>query len=291
MATGNPFSIRKPATFLLLAFLVTDLAAQTAVTVSGTVRNRATGGFLAGANIISQTSKKGTTADAKGAWRMSIPRGDQSLTGLTTRANGQVRWAVEFNLGLPVNVAGPLTMSRSGRQDVRLQAVWSAESFVRPYNWMWRIERWNQDKAWLFETVHHKMVLQNLPGNVQRLGITHGFNTLTLNRAWEINKIILRAGAGGVLAHPESTIDKKVFNDKSGLFNLGYYLTGPLFMSSVARPLRISKGFLINLEGKVTAGYARIPIVDGTAKFLHLAFHLNAGLGFSVRGKKTQPDI
>ena len=213
------------------------------------------------------------------------------LTGVSIRASGQVRWAVDFDLGLPVNVSTPLTLSQNGRQDVNLLSVWSAESFIRPYNWMWRIGRWNNGKAWMFETIHHKMVLQNCPDNVQWFAITHGFNTLTLDRAWEIKKLILFAGAGAVLAHPESKIDQQVFNDKSGLFKLGYYLTGPVFMTSVARPLKISKGFQINFEGKMTVGYAKVPIVNGTAQLLHLAFHLNAGLGFSVRGRLAEVKV
>ncbi|MCX6225650.1 MAG: hypothetical protein NTV01_13020 [Bacteroidia bacterium] len=209
------------------------------------------------------------------------------MIGATASVSGQVRWAVEYGMGLAVNMQMPLTISQNGKQDVSLLADWSAESFQLPYNWMWRIGRWNNGKAWMFETVHHKMALRNLPENVQWFSITHGFNTLTLNRAWEIKKVILQVGAGGVLAHPESTIDNQVFNEKSGLFKLGYYLTGPVFMTSVARPLRICNGFLINFEGKITVGYAKVPIVDGTAQLFHLAFHLYAGLGLSVRGKSA----
>ncbi|HBB91725.1 MAG TPA: hypothetical protein DC042_08385 [Bacteroidales bacterium] len=67
------------------------------------------------------------------------------------------------------------------------------------------------------------------------------------------------------------------------MFKLGYYLTGPILMTSVARPLRIGKGFWINFEGTITAGLAKVPIADGSASFMHLAFHLHAGLGASVR--------
>ena len=197
--------------------------------------------------------------------------------------SAQVRWSVDFNLGLPGNVPAPLPMSQTGKQRVSLLAVWSAEPFILPVNWMWRIGRWNDSKAWELETIHHKMVLQNRPDNIERLAITHGFNTLTVNRAREIKKLILRAGAGIVLAHPESSIDNLAFNEKSGLFKLGYYLTGPVLMVSAARPLRICKGFMVNLEGKTTIGYADVPIVNGRAQLLHLAFHLNAGLGLSVR--------
>lgn len=205
--------------------------------------------------------------------------------GFGMQVNGQVRWSVDFNFGLPVNIPAVLTISQDGKPDQSLRAVWSAEPFIRPYNWMWRIGRWNDNKAWEFETVHHKLVLQNRPDNVQWLSITHGFNTASINRAWRYQKFIVRTGAGCVLAHPESTIDNMAFNQESGLFKWGYYLTGPVVMTSAARPINVSKWFLINLEGKMTAGYANVPIIHGRAKLLHLAFHLNAGLGFSFRGR------
>lgn len=205
----------------------------------------------------------------------------------SNHVTGQVRWAAEFNLGLPVNIPGPLSVNRNGNPDISILARWSAASFERPYNWMWRIGRWNRNTAWEFETIHHKMVLLNPHDPIQWLSITHGFNTLTVNKAWEKDKLILRLGAGAVLAHPESTIDSLRFNQESGLFNLGYYLTGPVFMASAARPLKPCNNFLVNLECKMTVGYANVPVVDGRASLLHLAFHLNAGLGFSVRGRKA----
>jgi hypothetical protein len=132
-------------------------------------------------------------------------------------------------------------------------------------------------------------VLQNKPANVQNLSITHGFNTLTIVRAREFGKIILRAGAGAVLAHCESTIGNVAFNENDGLLGLGYYLTGPVVMGSVARPLRIFDWFVINTEGTMTVGYANVPVVDGRAKMLHLAIHVNAGPGFRVNGRPVVP--
>ncbi len=204
-------------------------------------------------------------------------------------APAQVRWSGEFNLGLPVNVPLPMTITQNYHPVISRFAVWGSEPFARPYNWMWRVGRWNGTRAWEFETIHHKLILQNRPDAIQWLGITHGFNTLTLNRAWDFSKIRLRMGFGGVLAHPESTVNHLVFNEKSGLFKLGYYLTGPILMTSVARPLRIGKGFLINFEGTITAGLAKVPIADGSANFMHLAFHLHAGLGgsFAARSKEV----
>jgi hypothetical protein len=201
---------------------------------------------------------------------------------------GQVRWSADFNLGLPLNIPMPVTITQNYQPVISQFGIWSAEPFARPFNWMWRIGRWNWGRAWEFETMHHKMVLMNRPDEIQRFGITHGFNTLTLNRAREIGKVVLRYGAGGVLAHPESTIRDQVFNEKSGLFKSGYFLTGPIIMTSVSRPLRIGNSLLINLEGSITAGYARLPVASGSASLMHLAFHLHAGIGGSVGAKSAK---
>lgn len=210
----------------------------------------------------------------------------------TLSLKGQVRWSADFNLGLPVNIPMPVTITQNYEPVISRFGVWSAEPFKAPYNWMWRIGRWNYGRAWEFETMHHKMVMVNRPDEIQWFGITHGFNTLTLNRAREIGKVILRYGAGGVLAHPESTVRNLVFNEKSGFFKTGYFLTGPVVMTSVSRPLRIGNSFLINLEGSITAGYARVPVATGSASLMHLAFHLHAGIGGSVRsGKSTGEPI
>ena len=201
----------------------------------------------------------------------------------------QVRWTIDFNLGLPANIPTPLSISQSGYPDINLMAVYVTEPFIRPFNWMWRIGRWNSAYAWEFETIHHKMILKNRPDEVQWFSITHGFNTLTINRAIEMKEIIVRVGVGGVLTHPESTIRHQVLNEKSGLLNLGYYLRGPVFMTSAARPVAFGKSFLINFEGKITAGYAQVPIADGHARVIHLALHLQAGPGGSVKGRKRIP--
>ncbi|MFH0761300.1 MAG: hypothetical protein V2A67_07330 [Bacteroidota bacterium] len=198
---------------------------------------------------------------------------------------GQVSWKAEFNLGLPWSVPSLLWISQEGQPDLKINAVWSSQAFELPLNWMWRIGRWKGGKGWEFETIHHKMVLRNLTDEVHWFGMTHGFNTLTLNRAWEREKFNFRIGAGGVLVHPESTVRDQALDEKSGLFNLGYYLTGPLLLASAARPLKIGKVLRINLEGTMTAGYASVPVADGTARTIAVAVHLHAGVGL-VTGNK-----
>jgi len=200
----------------------------------------------------------------------------------------QTRWTAEFNVGLPWSVPSPVWIAQKGEPGLTVQARWSAQAFELPLNWMWRIGRWNGNRGWEFETIHHKMVMINRPEEIQWFGITHGFNTLTINRAWESGHWVIRAGAGGVLAHPESTIRHQAFNEQSGLFNLGYYLTGPLLLGSVARPVRLFRFLQLNLEGTFTAGYAKVPIAGGTARTIAVAFHLHAGIGVAVGGKSDE---
>ena len=197
--------------------------------------------------------------------------------------NGQTSWRADFSLGLPWSVPSTLRISQDGQPDLKIHAAWSAQAFELPLNWMWKIGRWNGGTGWEFETIHHKMVLKNLTDEVHWFGMTHGFNTLTINHAWERGKFNFRIGAGGALVHPESTVRNQVFDEKSGLFNLGYYLTGPLLLTSVARPVRIGKVLRINLEGTLTAGYAAVPVANGNARTIAVAVHLHAGVGAVAR--------
>lgn len=198
---------------------------------------------------------------------------------------GQISWRADCNVGLPWSVPSQLRISQEGQPGLMIHSTWLAQPFELPLNWMWRIGRWNGGKGWEFETIHHKMVLKNLTDEVHWFGMTHGFNTLTINRAWERGKFSFRAGVGGALVHPESTVRGLAFNERSGLFNLGYYLTGPLLLTSAARPVKIGKVLRINLEGTLTAGYAAVPVANGTARTLAVAVHLHAGVGIVTSDK------
>ncbi len=59
---------------LFLAVLAPALVAQNTITITGTVRNKATGTIISGANILDPATKKGATSDQKGAWQLDVEK-------------------------------------------------------------------------------------------------------------------------------------------------------------------------------------------------------------------------
>ena len=96
---------------------------------------------------------------------------------------------------------------------------------------------------WELELVHHKLYLQNPPPEVQAFQITHGFNFITLNRRWPVYGFGLRAGAGIVLAHPQTTIRGRAFPENGGAFGLGWYVSGPAAQVGLERRIRLNPRF------------------------------------------------
>jgi hypothetical protein len=54
--------------------------------------------------------------------------------------------------------------------------------------------------------LNRKILLRNESDEVEHFSVSHGFYLLTLNRSIRYRGIILRAGAGVVLSHPESRV-------------------------------------------------------------------------------------
>ncbi|MFO7616444.1 MAG: hypothetical protein R6V75_04265 [Bacteroidales bacterium] len=192
----------------------------------------------------------------------------------------QVLWTVNLNAGAPVNIPVPLHISQSGHPDISLLARWSSDPFMLPFYWMWRIGRINNDRGWEFEAIHHKLILENRPPEVSEFRITHGFNLLFVNRSYHDRWLNWRYGAGVILAHPENRVREQQLNEQLGLFNRGYYISGPALNVSVNRPFYPSRLFFANLELKATAGVAFVPVHAGRATVGHLSVHLIAGLGY-----------
>ena len=51
-------------------------------------------------------------------------------------------------------------------------------------------------------------------------------------------------------------------------------------MASATRRFPLAAGFFLSLDGRVSASYVRVPVVNGHASVPNLALHLHAGLGF-----------
>lgn len=189
---------------------------------------------------------------------------------------------VEGFLGFPYNLPLPLTVRQSGEPDINLTADFASKPFEIPVYWVWRISYWDNKKSWELEAIHHKLFLKNNPPEIQDFSISHGLNLITINRGWQFRNFILRAGAGIVIAHPESIIRNKKFPENAGIFNWGYYFAGPAVNISASKAFEIINCLYAVCELKLSSSYSHVPVYNGSADLFNTAVQLNIGLGISL---------
>lgn len=196
----------------------------------------------------------------------------------------QAKWSFELHGGLATNLRLPLIIKQSGYPDIVIKrAHFESEPLISPWYWNWRFSKWFDDQCITFEAIHHKLYLVNKPTEVQRFGISHGFNMLLLNYGKSIDKnFVVRAGIGSVLLHPESTIRGMAYPEGPGFDFKGYVLRGVVINVAIAKQFLISKYFFVNTEGKITAAVVNAPVVNGHARVYNVAFQLILGLGCNL---------
>jgi hypothetical protein len=128
-------------------------------------------------------------------------------------------------------------------------------------------------EPWAFELelIHHKLYLANRPAEVDTFEITHGYNPILLNVVREKWGAAFRAGAGILLAHPQSTIRGLRFPETGGI--LGWYVSGPAAQAGVSKWRDFGRHFFAGAEGKFVGAWARVPIVQGSADVPNLSLH------------------
>ncbi len=188
-------------------------------------------------------------------------------------------WAFELFVGFPIGFPAPLTIRQSGRPDIAVRARYESRPFRKPIYYGWRVGRWDGSRGWELELVHDKLYLADRPPGVEEFAISHGYNLLTVNRACVRGGLVRRAGAGVVVAHPESTVRGKPLPEDGGPLGRGYYLAGPTVQAAVEKRIRVRGDLFLPIEGKATASFARVPVADGSADVPRAALHGLAGLG------------
>ncbi len=196
--------------------------------------------------------------------------------------SAQTQWSFDYSVTLPYNVPLPLTIRQHGSEDITLTARYRSEPFVVPMTWMWKISYWSDSTAWSLMAIHHKLYLENPPAEVEEFAITHGFNIISIVHSWRVGEVVMGAGAGIVLAHPEVSVRGKRLPEDGGIFNMGYYVAGPTLNFSVGRRFSILGGLYLLGEAMVHTSYASVPIAGGKAQFFSLVGHVSLGLGFAV---------
>ncbi len=188
-------------------------------------------------------------------------------------------WTFEVFVGVPFGFPSTLTIRQSGQPDIAARAHYESRPFRTPLYYGWRVGRWDGDRAWELELVHDKLYLAGPPPGVEEFAISHGYNLVTVNRAWEHGGLVRRVGAGVVVAHPENTVRGKRLPENGGLLGWGYYLAGPTVQAAVEKRVRLRGDLFLPVEGKATASFARVPVADGSADVPHAALHGLAGFG------------
>ncbi len=216
------------------------------------------------------------------------------MTALSTYGQSS-RWSFTLYGGAPFNLPLPLSIRQMDHPTLRLSARYRSEPFRSPYYWVWRIARWNNNCAWEFEAVHHKLFLENPPDEVQWFAISHGYNILLINRAFRksilgIQRMVLRFGLGWVLSHPETEVRSLVLSGDGGLANTGYYLTGPVLNMALAKRYYLSKSFFLSGEIKCNPSVSNIPIRQGSATLYNIHVALVFGIGMDLRAASEATD-
>ncbi len=190
------------------------------------------------------------------------------------------RWGFSASLGAAWSVPTPLVIRQAGQPDLRLQARWAGEPFRRPWYYVLRVERSEEDVGWALAFVHHKLHLANPPADVEGFDVSHGYNLLIAERSWRGHGARMSLGAGLVIAHPENEVRGRKLAEPGGLFGGAYRLGGPVLGGALAREIPLRGRWVLPLEGRATAAWARVPVAGGHASVPNVALHGLAGIGW-----------
>jgi hypothetical protein len=199
-----------------------------------------------------------------------------------TPASAQ-RWNIHVGTGVAYNLPSSLVIEQRGASELSLTARYGTHAFETPLYYVARVEReGTSGGALALELVHHKLFLENEPPEVQELAISHGFNVVTVQRAWSRGDALRwRAGAGVVVAHPETTVRGRA-QPKGGWLDRGYYVAGPAAQLGGGLSRRLIGRTRVGVEAKLIGARAWVPIADGTARLWHASAHLAALLSVGL---------
>ena len=189
---------------------------------------------------------------------------------------------IDAFMGTAHNLDSRITVYQSGETTLKKTADWCTCPFEQAPYYSLRVGFGKDGGGWEIEMLHHKITLRNTDTLISRFRATFGYNFFFVNHAWTVSGLQLRLGAGPIIAHPSSTVRAKAFEGmEGGILNGKYFLVGFGMQFAVGKRFEIWKGFSFNLEGKMTVGYANLPIAEGMATTPNYAFHGLGGFGYA----------
>jgi hypothetical protein len=191
-------------------------------------------------------------------------------------ALGTESWSLEAYAGNAYNLRSRTTVEQDGGYSRSFDGSYETRGFKRPYYWMLRAARWEDDAGLEVSLLHHKIYLTNPPDGVESLSVSHGFNILALSRAWRSGDWTWRLGAGPVITHAEAVINGVRYEGP-------YQLSGAALLAGGGRRFYFGKSAFLSLEAMLTAARAR-PRLEGQPAariaVTNFALHGLAGVGY-----------
>ncbi len=199
------------------------------------------------------------------------------VAGLPAAGEGG-RLTVELLGGTDYAVRTRVTVRQEGEETLHHDARWETRPFRDSPYYAVRLGLWKNGRAWELQLLHNKVYLVNPTPEIEKLEVTHGFNQLTLGRAWKVRGLVLRAGAGIVIAHAESIVRGRPFGGTGGVWE-GYEIAGPVVDLGAAYSPSLSSVLFATVEAKVTGAWTEVDVAGGSATVPNLSLHALAGLG------------
>lgn len=181
----------------------------------------------------------------------------------------------EAFIGTAFNAPTPLTITQTGFPAIKFTAHYEERPLDPIRYYAWRLGRWKGDKGWFLEHVHHKIHIDRPTAEVQAFEVSHGYNLVTINRGWRRGSTRFLLGGGVVVTFPHTEVRGKIYPQDTS-----YLLSGATIQGAASRRLDLTRRFFVSVEGKLTASWASIPVVDGHARVPNAAFHVLAGAGW-----------
>jgi hypothetical protein len=193
-------------------------------------------------------------------------------------------WTFQASAGVVENLETSLSIRQDGFEEIDVDdADYETRPFEGPLYYSLRAGRWRGRTGWELELIHQKLFLRNRPPEVQRFDISHGYNLVTVNRGWDVGRLLIRTGAGAVIAHPENEVRDLVLLAEDTNLSGGYHLAGPAVQIGVEKRFPLGESWFLGLEGKVSAAWGQVPVAGGDAEVPNVAAHVLLGAGWRWR--------
>ena len=194
--------------------------------------------------------------------------------------------AAEFFLGTAWSVPLPLVLEAPGKR-LAFRARYSTRPLADAPYYAYRASVLRRAHGGEVELVHHKLYLENPIPPIEHLEISHGYNLAMANLAAPAGGWQLRIGLGFVVAHPEGRIDgRPVRGARRTLIGGGYHISGASIQLALGRRYPLGRGDIALTaapETKLTAGFARVHLQQGTLIVPNIAVHVLGGVGIRHR--------